>query len=386
MSSISDFKLFTSLRYDPLLLTSEQNSQPNLNFVVPSPFYMLTYHRDRMLEAALHFEFHEVAEKLQDGKALHELLLSKVKAWIENGGKDGPLKLRVLFCPAGELSLDIAPIPPVALSTLYPPSLALPKALSAPHPASRSATPENLNSLPLTGGTLTLGPTDSLPGSSSTSTPSHPAPSNTNTNSNSTTNPTSNPNSSFSPESQPPTWLLRLDHSPTEPTPFTSLKTTHRAPYDTARHRALPTNPTAPLFTEVLLYNPCNELTEGTLTSLYFYRGGRWVTPPVGVPAGEFHGPSIKNLNVNLDGNGSGEDPGTPGEDEGELRKPFPGRWGHSLRSKVGSGGQRGTTRRWALWRGMCMEEPVRVETVRVGELMWVSNGVRGFGLGRVVE
>jgi hypothetical protein len=32
------------------------------------------------------------------------------------------------------------------------------------------------------------------------------------------------------------------------------------------------------------------------------------------------------------------------------------------------------------------MEEPVLVETVKVGEGVWVSNGVRGFGFGRVVE
>lgn len=99
------------------------------------------------------------------------------------------------------------------------------------------------------------------------------------------------------------------------------------------------------------------------------------MTPPVGVPAGEFNAATLKDEN------------GHPERDEGELRTPFAGRWGHSLRSaKVGSGGQRGTTRRWALAQGMCMEEPVSVDTVRVGETVWVSNGVRGFGRGTVVE
>jgi 4-amino-4-deoxychorismate lyase len=65
---------------------------------------------------------------------------------------------------------------------------------------------------------------------------------------------------------------------------------------------------------------------------------------------------------------------------------PFAGRWGHSVRSKkVGAGGQRGTSRRWALGQGFCMEEPVSVETIVVGEGVWVSSGVRGFGFGRVV-
>lgn len=141
--------------------------------------------------------------------------------------------------------------------------------------------------------------------------------------------------------------------------------------YNASRSRALPHNPSNPLLAEVLLYNDVHELTEGTLTSLYLFRGGRWVTPPVGVPSGEFTSETLK------DG----------GEYEGELRKPFAGRWGHSVRSaKVGAGGQRGTSRRWALGKGFCMEEPVGKETVEVGETVWVSNGVRGFGVGRVVE
>jgi len=37
------------------------------------------------------------------------------------------------------------------------------------------------------------------------------------------------------------------------------------------------------------------------------------------------------------------------------------------------------------LGSGFCMEEPVGIETVSVGEGVWVSNGVRGFGFGRVV-
>lgn len=238
------------------------------------------------------------------------------------------------------------PIPPVPLSTLYPTSLD-PPSIPTRHPADTTPipTPPPFTPHPLTGGALTLGPTDSLLSSPS------------------------------SPET-PPEWTLKLDTSPTPSTPFTLLKTTHRAFYDISRSRALPTNPTAPALSEVMLYNECSELTEGSTTSLYLFRGGRWVTPPVGVPAGEFSSSTLKE-------GGDGEERG----DEGELRKPFLGRWGHSVRSaKVGAGGQRGTTRRWALGMGMCMEEPVGVDTVEKGEGVWVSNGVRGFGFGRVVE
>jgi 4-amino-4-deoxychorismate lyase len=120
------------------------------------------------------------------------------------------------------------------------------------------------------------------------------------------------------------------------------------------------------------------------------------VTPPVGVPAGEFSSSTLRSSEPRSELEGGVAASNIPGrqdaerwdqrQDEGELRKPFLGRWGHSVRSaKVGAGGQRGTTRRWALGQGMCMEEPVSVDTVEVGEDVWVSNGVRGFGFGRVV-
>ena len=76
--SETSFHLFTSLRYDPLLLRSPSNSSPTLNFTTPSPFYMLVYHRDRMLEAAQHFDFHAVASYLSDGAKLHQTLLDRV--------------------------------------------------------------------------------------------------------------------------------------------------------------------------------------------------------------------------------------------------------------------------------------------------------------------
>jgi hypothetical protein len=343
------FHIFTSLRYDPLLLSSAHNTQPLLNPIHPNPtpFYMFLYHRDRLLEAAQHFEFPLVVEKLQDGKSLHADLLQEIERYFEHetkegGGKVGekkPLKVRLLFDKVGTMSVDCTPVAAVSLETLYPSSLDPPSSSKEPHPAAKPFTPS-----PLTGGALHLGPTDSLPSSSSNS------------------------------NNEPVPWALRLDKEPTPSSPFTLLKTTVRDLYNTSRSRALPTNPQNPKFVEVMLYNECNEITEGSITSLYFSRGGRWVTPPVGVPTGSFDSSTLKG--------GDGER-----WDEGEMRKPFAGRWGHSVRSaKVGAGGQRGTTRRWALSRGLCMEEPVGVDSVRVGEGVWVSNGVVGFGFGRVVE
>jgi 4-amino-4-deoxychorismate lyase len=93
MATNNDFQLFTSLRYDTLLLKSDENSKSDLNFVTPSPFYMLAYHRDRMVEAAQHFDFHEVEKRLLDGSALHKELQSKVDDWLEKNGQDVPLKV-----------------------------------------------------------------------------------------------------------------------------------------------------------------------------------------------------------------------------------------------------------------------------------------------------
>jgi hypothetical protein len=94
MASEDEFQLFTSLRYDPLLLQSEENSRGCLNFVTPSPFYMLAYHRERMVEAAQHFDFFEVEKRLGDGKALHEELLKRVSEEVKKTGKDEAMKVR----------------------------------------------------------------------------------------------------------------------------------------------------------------------------------------------------------------------------------------------------------------------------------------------------
>jgi 4-amino-4-deoxychorismate lyase len=98
-------QLFTSLRYDPLLLTSDENSRTDLNFVAPSPFYMLAYHRDRMLEAAQHFDFDAVVATLADGEELHRQLLKRREAWAsENDKQDGPLKASNLYLPSPNLT------------------------------------------------------------------------------------------------------------------------------------------------------------------------------------------------------------------------------------------------------------------------------------------
>jgi 4-amino-4-deoxychorismate lyase len=76
-----------------------------------------------------------------------------------------------------------------------------------------------------------------------------------------------------------------------------------------------------------VLVNPSGELMEGSVTSVYFFRDGKWVTP------------------------------------------------------SVASGGQIGTTRRWLIERGYCIEGIVKAESLQDGEMCWISNGLRGLTL-----
>jgi 4-amino-4-deoxychorismate lyase len=122
---------------------------------------------------------------------------------------------------------------------------------------------------------------------------------------------------------------ITVDSEPTPVTLFTAHKTSHRLVYDAARTRASIT-PCSPLAAEVLLYNEFYEITEASVSTVYLYRGGRWITP-----AAECGG----NLSV---------------------------------------------TRRLALEGGFCVEGRVLIDDVRDGEIIWLSNAARGFFMGRV--
>ena len=135
----------------------------------------------------------------------------------------------------------------------------------------------------------------------------------------------------------PPTWLIFLSSHPTSASRFTQHKTTWRAVYDEVRI-LLPTNfpnasphyngMSAGLPMEVLLYNSDGEMSEGTLTTPYYFRDGQWVTPA------------------------------------------------------LSCGGTIGTSRRWALENGLCKEGIIPRWTTGPGELVWLSIGVRGWGWG----
>ena len=118
----------------------------------------------------------------------------------------------------------------------------------------------------------------------------------------------------------------------TTPSFHTRYKTTDRSAYNEIRS-ALPQSDEDDLPTEVLLVNKKGDIMEGSITTPYFNHSGAWITPA------------------------------------------------------ASAGGNVGTTRRWALERGLCEEGLVSMNSIQVGSLgerVILSNGVRGFGWGRV--
>ncbi|KAJ5760430.1 Aminotransferase class IV [Penicillium odoratum] len=123
-------------------------------------------------------------------------------------------------------------------------------------------------------------------------------------------------------------WRVLVDTERTEPSGFTTHKTTDRENYTLAQSRGNVSPGAKP--EEILMVNMEGEIMEGTITTPYFRRGDAWVTPP------------------------------------------------------LTCGGNAGTTRRYALEQGFCVEQKVKASELMDGEECWLSNGVRGFMRGRV--
>lgn len=124
-------------------------------------------------------------------------------------------------------------------------------------------------------------------------------------------------------------WTVSLDCQPTVIGADTMYKTWDRRCYDRARASAKVV--TYDERKEVLLYNENGAVMDASITTPYFFRNGRWTTP------------------------------------------------------KTDSGGQQGTTRRWALERGLCKEAIISTKDLQDGEVIWLSNAVRGYFRARFV-
>ena len=122
-----------------------------------------------------------------------------------------------------------------------------------------------------------------------------------------------------------------LARAPTDLSLFTQHKTTHRPMYADA-YESMIRHPAPPTTAEVLLYNTSEEIMEATSSTVYFQQGQDWITPA------------------------------------------------------TKCGGNLGTTRTWALGKGWCKEGTIPLSDVKNmhGQVMWLSNAVRGFWPARI--
>lgn len=139
-------------------------------------------------------------------------------------------------------------------------------------------------------------------------------------------------------------WRVHVDTQYITPSSLTTHKTTAREDYTAARLRAGIRSPAETA--EVLTVNPDGEVMEGSITTPYFLRRGTRAAGTEGDP-----------------------------DQSGPM-------W---ITPPLASGGNAGTTRRYALSQGFCVEQTITRAELVDGESCWLSNGVRGFMPGVVV-
>ncbi|KAI7305042.1 hypothetical protein KC315_g14881 [Hortaea werneckii] len=248
-----EFCVFTTVRWDPMLIKSSENAAASCN--QSCPIYMLEHHWTRLQVAKWSTSF----TRSSPAELLWQLLTA-VQHWLAKNPDQqvDALRLKHKVYADSHTVTDIMPVPRIPIEQLFPSSLGR--------------------------------PTD-------------PPPS--------------------------PEWEIYLDDRPTEVSETTMYKTSERFCYDRARATAGIESYVERK--EVLLFNPEGEIMDGSITSVYFWRDGQWVTP-------------------------------------------------ESM-----SGGQQGTTRRWTLQKKLCIEGKIHASDLREGEVVWLSNASKGYFRGRFV-
>jgi 4-amino-4-deoxychorismate lyase len=226
-----DFQLFTSMRYDSLLTQLPINVVSWDEDVKSSPFYMLPYHRDRLLHAAERFEWTKAADVIR-GPVGFSRLLEELTEEI-NTSSPSPFKVRILLSYEGSISVEYSGTADVMRCNLYPSRIPPPRTL------------QPLNASSLTGGALMLGNDDNIHG---------------------------DPSTDFA-------WDVVPDTARTKPSSYTSYKTTSRNMYTSARER-VGIKDMAEKREVLIVSEKDGEIMEGSLTSVFFWRNGKWTTPP----------------------------------------------------------------------------------------------------------
>lgn len=208
-----DFQIFTTLRYDPILLTIPTNpylTHAAFNYTTSSPLYMLDFHRDRLVSAATHWNWQAVITGLSGPSGLSRLS-STITSRIPD--PSSPHRVRASMSSSGHITITAAQIPPTSLSNLFPESLP---------PPGISTTPKEEE------------------------------------------------------------FEVLVDDEGLNPSEYSHYKTTKREMYDAARKRK---EIELKDRKEVLIIDARGgnggEVMEGSITTPYFWREGRWVTPSV---------------------------------------------------------------------------------------------------------
>ncbi|KAH9951019.1 hypothetical protein B0H21DRAFT_720996 [Amylocystis lapponica] len=205
----SPFHLLSSTKYDDVLLDVPWNTLANGG--VRSPYFMLSYHLERLRDAATTHGW--VAAQSLTLADLAKACDGAVRDALAQTSSDSPLKLRILVDHAGVLTASAT--------------------IAAPFPTRDPSLP-------------TLFTADVMSSLSCLETPI---------------------------SNCGPVLAIYPDTEPTVSTLFTRTKTTHRPQYTAARTRLnLPPLP-APSLADVLLYTPTGELTETSIRNVAFLRG-----------------------------------------------------------------------------------------------------------------
>lgn len=209
-----EFSLFTSLRYDPQIseVRSKGLTQAGWNFENESPFYMLDYHRDRMLRAATHWKWQPAIDALTGDQGLENL--SQIAQAVVGSSLGSPLRIRILVTHEGRIECEKYNVPEKPLEDLFP------TRLPPPDSTRKQGDPK-----------------------------------------------------------RDQRYTLLVDGIETQRSEYTHFKTTQRAMYDSARRRAniSPTDAKEIL----IIHQDSGSVMEGSTTTPYFWRNGKWVTPPV---------------------------------------------------------------------------------------------------------
>ena len=268
------FQITSSLRYDPSLPELLHHREQETAYPDPqaTPYYLLSYHRDRLINSTRYFQWTPALEFLVNAdlggfsRVLDSFIPDRTKQW----------RLRILLDYNGECKVEANPTAPIPLLNLLVPQM----------PSSAFQYQE-------------IGPGSRL-------------------------------------------WRVYIDSQSISPSALTTHKTTARDDYNNARLRVGIQSPAESV--EVLVFNPIDEIMEGSITTPYFQRQRPWA-------------------------------PSLPGAMDGPQ-------W---ITPPLSSGGNDGTTRRYALAQGFCVEQVIKTTDLVYGEECWLSNGVRGFMRGEIV-